>query len=111
MQERRSRAFRAERPRGAERLLTENATMSQEYTKYQQKVIQRYYDNQDKILIQRLSDQVGDLYLAEGKKREKLWTTVATTLEKLKVPASRSSHILEKKDPTLLAKLLQELLK
>lgn len=38
-----------------------------DYTPYQQKIIKRYYDNQDSIQLQRLSELVGELYLAEGK--------------------------------------------
>ena len=36
-------------------------------TPYQDKIIRRYYQNQDQILVQRLGDLVTDLYLAEGK--------------------------------------------
>lgn len=81
-----------------------------ELTKYQQKVIQNYYANLDTALLQRLGEQVTDLYLAEGKKREKLWTSIVTSLTKLGVPASRVERIRESDDARQLAKLLQELL-
>ena len=48
-----------------------------DYTPYQQKIIKRYYDNQDTIQRQRLAELVGELYLAEGKKRKKLWEGAA----------------------------------
>ncbi len=80
-----------------------------DYSKHQKKVIQRYYDNLDTILLQRLQEQVTNLYLAEGKKRETLWKQVRGTLEKLKLPESRVDHILEQRDVTLLAKLVEEL--
>ena len=38
------------------------------YSKYQQKVIQRYYENREQIDEQRLSELVTSLYLAEKKK-------------------------------------------
>jgi len=41
------------------------------YSKYQQKVIKNYYQNQDAILLQRLGEQVTELFLAEGKARAK----------------------------------------
>jgi len=78
---------------------------------YQQRVIRNYYDNRDTIMMQRLGDLVTDLFLAEGKARVKLWKRVATTLEKLKVPADRIEHLVQSDNPTLLANELKELLK
>jgi hypothetical protein len=59
---------------------------------------------------QRLGEKVTDLYLAEGKKRAKLWENVATALEKLGVPQSRIDRVRESDDARQLATLLQELL-
>ncbi|HVW39677.1 MAG TPA: hypothetical protein VHB99_20305 [Pirellulales bacterium] len=81
-----------------------------ERTKYQEKIIRNYYQNQDAILLQRLGEQVTELYLAEGKARAKQWERVKASLEKLKVPASRVKHIVESDNPALVAKLLEELL-
>ena len=45
-----------------------------DYTKYQQKVISRYYDNRDQIDETRLSELVTNLYLATAEKqKQKLW--------------------------------------
>lgn len=81
-----------------------------EYTKYQQKVIKNYYENQDTILLQKLGEHVTELYLAEGKARAKRWQNIATVLAKLKIPATRIKHLQDSDDPALLAKLLEELL-
>ncbi len=81
-----------------------------EYSKYQQKVIKNYYDNQQTILLQKLGEHVTELYLSEGKSREKRWKSIIQSLEKLKVPASRIEHVRKADDPALLAKLLEELL-
>lgn len=81
----------------------------EDYTKHQQKIIKRYYDNFDQIALQRLSELVGDLYLAEGKKRDKLWQSAVGLMEKLAVPRDRVDHIFEKKDPEMLARLVKEL--
>ncbi len=55
------------------------------YTKHQQQIIKNYYKNRDDISLQRLQEQVTELYLAEGKKREKVWDAVASNLEKIGV--------------------------
>ena len=81
-----------------------------EHSKYQQKVIKRYYDNRDAISLQRLSELVTELYLAEGKARQQRWKQTVAALEKLKVPASRIEHLVEKDDPKLVAKLVEELM-
>ena len=81
-----------------------------ELSKYQQTIVRGYYANLDTALLQRLGEQVTDLYLAEGKKREKLWGSVATALAKLGVPQSRIDTIRKSDDARRLAQLLQELL-
>ncbi len=81
-----------------------------EYSKYQQNVIKNYYDNQGTLLLQRLGEEVTELYLAEGKARAKRWQKITGILEKLKVPASRIEHLVESDNPSLLARLLEELL-
>lgn len=81
-----------------------------ERTKYQQNIIKRFYENQDAILTQRLGEQITELYLAEGKAREKQWTKVIGTLEKLKVPKTRIDHVRKADNPSLVAKVLEEIL-
>lgn len=81
-----------------------------ERTKYQEKIIRNYYQNYDALALQRLGEQVTELYLAEGKARAKMWQQVTKSLEKLKVPAARIKRVVESDDPALLAKLLEELL-
>jgi len=82
----------------------------QDFSKHQQKIIKRYYENIDQISLQRLSELVADLYLAEGKKREKLWQSAAACMTKLGVPQPRIDHILAEKKPELVANLVKELL-
>ncbi len=81
-----------------------------ELTKYQQSIVKNYYENLDTALLQRVGEQVTDLYLAEGKKREKLWTSITTSLAKLGVPASRIDTVRKSDDARRLATLVQELL-
>jgi len=81
-----------------------------EYSKFQQKVIKNYYDNREAISLQRLGELVTELYLAEGKAREKQWKNIVAALEKLKVPPTRIQHLVKQDNPALVAKLLEELL-
>lgn len=84
--------------------------MAKQYSKYQQNIIKNYYDNREAISLQRLSELVTELYLAEGKKRGTVWKQIVAALEKLKIPASRIEHLQKKDDPALLAKLVEELM-
>jgi hypothetical protein len=81
-----------------------------EHTPYQRKIIKRYYQNFDAIKQQRLTELVTDLYLAEGKKRDRLWTQVATILHEIEIPQSRIDHLLARRDVPLLAELVKEIL-
>ncbi len=80
-----------------------------DFTPYQQRIIKRYYENQDSIQLQRLSELVTELFLAEGPKRSRLWKRIESALTQLKVPTNRIEHLKTKDDPKLLAKLVQEL--
>ena len=70
---------------------------------YQDRVIRNYYQNRDKIMLQRLGELVTDLYLAEGKARAQLWNRVAEILDKLKVPKDQVQHLVQSDNPTLVA--------
>ena len=79
------------------------------HTPYQEKIIKRYYGSQSSILLERLAELVGELYLAEGKKKEKAWKNAAAAMEKLEVPASRIEHLMKQQNPSLVAELVKEL--
>ena len=83
--------------------------MLDDYSKYQQGIIKRYYANQDKILIRKLAELVSDLYLAEGKQRQKLWKSALSALVKLEVPQQQIDHLLSRDDPALLAELVKKM--
>jgi hypothetical protein len=80
-----------------------------DFTPHQQKIIKRYYDNQDTIGRQRLGELVGELYLASGKKRQQVWKQIESAMKKLNVPQVRIDHLRAKDDAALLAELLKEL--
>ncbi len=79
-------------------------------SRHQQRIIKRYYDNREAISLQRLGELVTELFLAEGKQRAQQWKYIVAALEKLEVPPSRITHLREKDDPLLLAKLVEELM-
>ena len=61
------------------------------------------------VRFSRLAELVGELYLTEGKKKEKLWESAAAAMRKLGVPESRVEHLMKKEEPTLLAEVVKEL--
>ena len=84
--------------------------MDKNYSKHQQKIIKNYYENRDSISLQRLSELVTELYLAEGKARERTWKYLDSVLPKLGLPKDRIEHLRKKDDPKLLANLVEELM-
>lgn len=85
--------------------------MKKNLTPHQQKIVSRYYDNRDQIDEQRLSELVTSIYLAKpgSKQVEKLWVSAGEAMERLQVPAGRMQHVLEKRDPAVLAEVVKEL--
>lgn len=80
-----------------------------DYSNYQKKVIGRYYDNREQIDRQKLEELVTNLFLAEGKKREKFWKTATDVMERLEVPKSRIEHVVSTDDPAILAEVVNDL--
>jgi hypothetical protein len=80
-----------------------------DYTPYQQKIIKRYYDNQDALQRQRLAELVSELYLSEGKKLQRTWQAAATAMQKLGLPQSRIDHLVKQANPALVAEVVKEL--
>lgn len=80
-----------------------------ERSKHQQKIIKNYYENREAIALQRVQELVTELYLAEGKKREKHWDSLASHLEKLGVAESQIEHLRKQDNPELVANLVQKL--
>ncbi len=81
-----------------------------ERSKYQQRVIKDYYKNREAIALQRLQEQVTELYLAEGKKREKVWKGVTKHLEALGIPQAQIDHLQGQDNPALVAQLIEKLI-
>lgn len=82
---------------------------SGDYTPYQLEIIRRYYANLPNHLLRRLEELASELYLADGKKRERLWQRTRQVLLQLGIPESRVEHIWRQRDPALVAEVVQEL--
>ena len=82
-----------------------------EHSKYQQNVIKNYYENRENIALQRAQELVTELYLTEGKKREKNWERLDGHLQKLEVKQQTIDHLKSQDDPQLVAKLLERISK
>ena len=83
--------------------------MLDDYTPHQQRIIKRYYNNQDTLQRQRLAELVSELYLAEGKKLQKAWQAAAAAMQKLGVSQSRIDHLVQQGKPALVAEVVKEL--
>ena len=79
-----------------------------DYSPYQQKIIKRYYKNYDAIQPQRLAELTAEIYLAEGKKLDRLWKRSATCSPSSNSP-SRGSSTAREPRPQLLPGILKEL--
>lgn len=80
-----------------------------EHSKYQQKVIRNYYENRDTLALQRVQELVTELYLSEGKKRQKHWESLALHLGKLGVKPDVIEHLRQQDKPELVATLVKKL--
>lgn len=81
-----------------------------EHSKHQQKIIRNFYQNRGAISLQRVQELVTELYLAEGKKRAKLWDSLPGHLEKLGVSKKEIEHVVAEEKPELVAKLVERLI-
>lgn len=82
-----------------------------ERTKYQQNIIRNYYENRETISLQRAQEIITELYLSEGKKRQKYWKSLEGHLLKLDVKQQTIDNLITKDDPMLAAKLVERLAK
>ncbi len=83
--------------------------VAKDFTPYQQKIIKNYYENKHPLHLQKLAEMVTELFLSEGKKREKVWEKVCQSMKVLGVPESRIKHLKKQDNPELVAQLVKEL--
>jgi len=86
-----------------------------EFSSSQRKIINRYYDNIDNIVITRLGEITTDMILAAGdpKKLDRLWKRAEQALAKVRDadgnPDPAITKILDSKDPEALGKFVTKL--
>lgn len=81
-----------------------------ERTKFQERAIRNFYENREGIALQRVQELVTELYLSEGRKRDKHWKNLATHLQKLGVAPETIEHLVAQDNPELVATLIQKLM-
>ncbi len=81
-----------------------------ERTRYQERAIKNFYDNRESIAMQRVQELVTELYLSEGKAREKHWKNVVIHLQKLGVAPETIDHLVAQNRPELVATLIKKLM-
>ncbi len=79
------------------------------FSKHQQNIIRNYYDYRDNISLLRAQELVTELYLTEGKARERHWKNLIGHLEKLGVAPTTIAHLREKDSPELVASTLNRI--
>jgi hypothetical protein len=79
------------------------------FSKYQQNIIRNYYDNRDNISLQRAQELVTELYLSEGKARERHWKNLIGHLEKLGVAPTTITYLREQDNPELVANTINRI--
>ncbi len=82
-----------------------------EYSKTQQKIIGRYYDNHDTILLTRLGEIQTEIALAAGedKKLDRLWKRAAQALEKTSIKPEIVAKIIAARDLEALGRQVSKL--
>ncbi len=80
-----------------------------DYSQYQQSVISDYYKNLDGIMLEKLSELVSELFLAETEKKQaRLWERAHKAMANLKIPPAIIDHIMKKQDIQILGQNLQD---
>lgn len=78
-------------------------------SRHQKKIVERYYEHRDDIMLAKLSELAGELFLADGEKKlDRLWRRVEQAMKNLKVKESLAKHILDSRDPALLARHVKD---
>ncbi|MBX3396600.1 MAG: hypothetical protein KF841_14660 [Phycisphaerae bacterium] len=80
-----------------------------DFTPHQKRIIERYYDHRDGIMLSKLSELASELFLAQtDRKRDQLWKRVEQAMRNLKVEEALAARILKERRPELLARHLKD---
>ena len=82
----------------------------QDLSSHQRKIVHRYYEHRDTIMLQKLAEAVSDLYLCTSeKKAAALWKSAAVALKNAGAHPTRIERVVESRNVKALAELVQEL--
>jgi hypothetical protein len=77
------------------------------FSKYQQDLIRRYYEQRGDIMMQKLGELVGEIYLCDSpKKLDRLWERVRKALSNLKMEPEVIEDLVGRRDVKLLAEIV-----
>lgn len=80
-----------------------------DYSPHQKKIIDRYYDHRDEIMLTKLEETVTELFLADSdKKRDRLWKKADKAMTQLKVPSTIRKHIITGRSIEVLARNIRD---
>ncbi|MGB0715049.1 MAG: hypothetical protein ACPGXK_04170 [Phycisphaerae bacterium] len=80
-----------------------------DFTPHQKKIVDRYYENRDQIMLAKLQEIVTELYLADSDtKRKRLWDRAGKAMKSLGIKEAAIEHVLGKQDPEVLARHIRE---
>jgi len=80
-----------------------------DYSPHQRKIIERYYDQRDVIMLNKLSEIVTELYLETSEKKlASLWGRAKKAMVNLKVPPGIIEHLCEKRNAAVLARHVRD---
>lgn len=83
--------------------------MARDLSRHQQGIVKRYYEHEDTILSNKLSELVSELWLAEDEKTKlKLWGKAQVALMRVGVDAGRVATVVGKRDLKALAELVAQ---
>lgn len=78
----------------------------------QRKIVDRYYENHDTIVVTKLQELIGDLYMAaDAKAAEKLWKRAETALRAGKVDEAKVVRATGARDVKQLALVVEGMIK
>jgi hypothetical protein len=84
----------------------------QHLSRYQQKIVSRYYEHKDTITGHKLQELVSDVYLASpGKEADKLWKRAEAALRSAGVPPEKVERVVASRSAQALAALVNDLTK
>lgn len=83
--------------------------MAKDLSRHQQGIVKRYYEHQDTIQSQKVSEIVSDLWLAADEKiQTRLWGKAQVALMRMGLDPKRVANVVGRRDLESLAKLVAE---